>query len=100
MVYEPGHPEAGLDGWAHEHRWVAAEQLNGGEPLAPGMEVHHRNGDHLDNRSENLEIMSMEEHRSLHLKAKHSHIIEDQAMADFLRSNPDLLAAFEASRLG
>lgn len=36
---------------------------------APGFEVHHINGDTLDNRRQNLLIVTRAEHDSLHFKA-------------------------------
>jgi len=35
-------------------------------PVPPGMELHHVNGDKLDNRIENLRLVSRLEHKRLH----------------------------------
>lgn len=76
MVDAPsGHPYArckgtgsgrkgGSTGYVREHRLVLERLL--GRYLHPDEAVHHINGDKLDNRPENLEIMSHSEHSKLH----------------------------------
>lgn len=55
-VYLPGHPMANSAGAVYEHRLVMADVL--GRPLRSDETVHHRNGDRLDNRPDNLELWS------------------------------------------
>lgn len=58
-VWEPEHPNAAR-GWVPEHRLVAERAI--GRVLTTEEHVHHRNGDKTDNRLENLQLLSNEEH--------------------------------------
>ncbi len=51
--------------WKYEHRIVAEQML--GRTLEPGEIVHHINHDTLDNRPENLRVMTAGEHTILHM---------------------------------
>ncbi len=49
-----------------EYQVIAEEMI--GRPLREGEIVHHRNGDHEDNRPDNLLVVTEEEHNTLHGK--------------------------------
>jgi len=52
------------DGWVFTHRRVAEKVI--GREIPKGYEVHHINRNTLDNRPENLSVMTIETHRAIH----------------------------------
>ena len=62
-IYEPGHPRATKSGWIFEHRWIIEQAL--GRFLDFEEHVHHLNHIRSDNRPENLQLLSAQEHMSL-----------------------------------
>ena len=46
------------------HRWIMEQHLS--RKLLPDEQVHHINGNPLDNRIENLQVMTTKEHMRLH----------------------------------
>lgn len=60
----PIHPAATARGTLREHRWIMEKHL--GRFLKKGEVVHHINENPHDNRIENLQLMSLEDHISYH----------------------------------
>jgi hypothetical protein len=63
-ISHPSHPNASKDGYVREHVYMMSQHL--GRPIAKNEIVHHINEDRLDNRLENLQVMTRSEHHSLH----------------------------------
>jgi len=62
-IYCPNHPNAHRNKIA-EHRLIMEQKI--GRILTSDEMVHHINGNKLDNRVENLELMTRSSHASLH----------------------------------
>lgn len=60
----PNHPRANRDGYVREHIVIMETFLN--RSLIDGEIVHHINGKRDDNRIENLQILNIHTHPSLH----------------------------------
>jgi len=63
-VYVPDHPAANGQGYVLRYRYVVEQSL--GRFLRSDEEVHHINGDPLDDRIENLAVMAKSEHARIH----------------------------------
>ena len=68
IVYMPEHPSAfkssGYKGYVYEHVYFVEKEL--GRQLLPGEEVHHLDMNRLNNRLENLIVISESQHTKLH----------------------------------
>jgi hypothetical protein len=62
--FVPGHRLQNLWGFVSQHRLVAENKI--GRGLMPGDHVHHLDGNRQNNDPNNLEVMTMKEHRQLH----------------------------------
>ena len=66
-IYAPDHPKATLRGYVLEHRLVAEKKI--GRPIEDFEDVHHINGNKVDNSPDNLEVLSRREHAKRHFDA-------------------------------
>ncbi len=69
-VYVPDHPNSTADGYVMKHILVIERAI--GRHLVPGECVHHINRIRDDNRLENLQLMTISEHMSMHMKERHA----------------------------
>ena len=58
------HPDSDTRGYVYEHRLIAEKMLE--RRLEEDEQVHHKNHDKQDNRPENLEVVTIAEHRLRH----------------------------------
>ena len=70
IIHKPEHPLSQKSGYIMEHRLVASNKW--GIEAVRGMQVHHINGDRVDNRIENLELVTIEKHTSMHKRKSDS----------------------------
>lgn len=65
-IYMPNHPYRTAGDYVYEHRLIMEQHLN--RYLESWEIVHHINGDKMDNRLENLEILDNVTHRKKHFE--------------------------------
>ena len=64
LIYKPKHPYCNKDRYIQEHRLIIEKHL--GRYLHPFEVIHHKNRVKIDNRLENLEIITKSEHIKIH----------------------------------
>lgn len=67
LLFKPDHPDADTRGYIREHRYVVERVL--GRRLTTIEEVHHIDGNGLNNAPENLRLMSS---KAAHLRLEHA----------------------------
>lgn len=79
-VHRPDHPAANKQGYVMEHRVVAERTI--GRFLTQDEVVHHVNGIKDDNRPENLQVMTVTEHRKEHMDAHRNLYLARERIAE------------------
>lgn len=64
-MYAPDHPNPSWGG-THVYRYRLVMEKHLGRYLLPEEIIHHKNGNHSDDRVENLEVMSQSQHIKAH----------------------------------
>lgn len=77
--HTPDHPAANPAGYVLEHRLVAEQTL--GRLLRDDEVVHHVNHDPIDNRPENLQVMSRAEHVRVHANRYRRNLRDGEGMS-------------------
>ena len=86
FVYLPEHPNSDQNGYIGEHRYVISQKIK--RPLRSDEHVHHINGNRQDNCLENLVLMSVGEHVSLHRKGCEVSAGTRKKLSEWQKSHP------------